>query len=256
MNSLQGLRVLNTRPRTQGQALSHEIKEAGGTVLDCPTLDIEPTNDSWLTLLPHLAQATHAIFISANAVHCCFKILSQKKIIWPETIQVIAIGQATASALHHYRIDVKFIPPRADSEHLLALDSLQLIHGKTILLFKGEGGRTLIAEGLMQRGANLISLDVYRRTLPLNLNQQWIDSLWQNDSVDIILFTSQQSMQNLFTMLGRNARSWLCNKPCLVISNRLAFAASLLGIQTIIINSQEETLLDTLSHFKQGLIHG
>lgn len=255
MTFLHGLRVLNTRPLPQGHALSRQIEEAGGQVIECPTLAIEPTDPGWVSSLPNLEKVNYAIFISANAAQGCFNVLDRKKINWPKNIQNIAIGHATATVLRQYPLHVDFIPEISDSEHLLALPPLQVIKGKTVLLFKGVEGRTLIAETLVQRGAHLISFDVYRRTLPASVNHQWIDSLWRNDSVDIILFTSQQAMQNLLTIIGDEAHSWLYQKPCLVISNRLAVIAASLGMKNVIFSSQER-LLTSLDQFKQGLLHG
>lgn len=252
--SLHNLRVLNTRPLGQEKELSRAIIDAGGIAIECPALKIEATNQQWLSSLPDLVKAEYAIFISANAVEHCFTALEQQKIGWPETVKVIAVGQGTASALRKYGISVYLIPSHANSEHLLALAELQTVCKKNILLFKGEGGRPLIRETLKSRGAKIYSVNVYKRVKP-ELNQQHLYSLWHNDAVDIILFTSQQAMHNIFALFGEGAHAWLCNKPCLVISDRLAKSASLLGIRTILVSSPE-TILSTLHQYNQGLIHG
>ncbi|MDI9819564.1 MULTISPECIES: uroporphyrinogen-III synthase [unclassified Legionella] len=252
--SLQGLRILNTRPSEQGKLLSLAIKAAGGLAVECPALTIEPKDKIWVTSLPNLQQVENAIFISANAVHCCFRVLKEEKIIWPGSIQIIAVGQGTANALHQNHIKVDLMPAVPQSESLLALEAMQNVNKKTILLFKGEGGRTLIADTLIGRGANLIPVDVYKRNPP-DLDRQQVQTLWHENAVDIILFTSQQAMANIFILFGKEAQSWLCDKPCLVISERLAKAAAQLGIKTIIV-SNPETILITLHQFNQGLVHG
>ncbi|OCH98181.1 hypothetical protein A8135_11460 [Legionella jamestowniensis] len=247
---LQGLSVLNTRPLTQGKALSDAIIQAGGTAIECPALAIEAVQFS----LPALHQANFAIFISANAVNYLLTELDKHNIQWPETLKVIAVGHATAAMLKQHDIRVDFIPQESTSESLLKLDCLQDVHDAFILLFKGGEGRPDIANTLVSRGANLTTVDVYKRVIP-EYNQQYLDSLWQENAVDIILFTSQQAMQNIFTMFGNEAHSWLCHTPCLVISERLAKAAASLGIQQIII-SKPETVLQSLHQFNQGLVHG
>ncbi|WP_028388659.1 uroporphyrinogen-III synthase [Legionella fairfieldensis] len=254
MNSLQGLRVLNTRPVEQAKALSQAIETAGGTAIECPALTIVPTSRAWLSSLPVLHKVDQAIFVSANAVTHFFTSLKQERLQWPSTIQIIAIGPATATALAQYHIRVDWIPAITDSEHLLKLEIMRAIHHKTILLIKGEEGRDVLEKGLTARGTNLIPVNVYRRQLP-EPNPQYISSLWHNDAVDIILFTSEQAMNNLFTLFGEEAYTWLCSKPGLVISKRLAEAAALAGIQTILVSSPEN-LLKTLYQFNQGLIHG
>ncbi len=252
-NKLRGLRVLNTRPLEQGKILSQAIHEAGGTSVDFPTLAIEPVSTDWLEALPSLSEVQHAIFISSNAAqHFCAK-LKDRGLRWPSTIQTTAIGKASAAALVKWGIRVDNTPSKADSEHLLQLDSLQDVRNQTILLIKGEGGREEITNTLLQRNANVISVEVYRRILP-TANPQYTHSLWHDNVVDIILFTSQQAMNNLFILLKEDAHTWIRRTPCLVISERLAEEASQLGIQTIIV-SHYDTIVSALEFYNQGLTH-
>lgn len=250
---LKGLRVLNTRPVGQAEEWSFAIEQAGGVVVACPALAIVATTTAWLKALPPLESIKHAIFISANAVHYYFIALQQAGLIWPALIQVIAIGQATTRALIAWGIRVDWVPTTADSEHVINLPSLQQIAEQSILLVKGEGGRAVIAETLRQRGAKLHSMDVYRR-VPPTFSPQQVESLWRNDAVDIILFTSHFAMQNVFTLFGEQANAWLCDKPCIVLSKRLAAAAQALGIKKSIISSPEK-LIDALHQFNLGLVH-
>ncbi len=110
MNSLQGLRVLNTRPLPQGERLNQAINTAGGIAIACPALSIAPTDSTWLSSLPDLQQVSQAIFISANAVDHCFTPLAQQQRAWPSTIQVIPIGHATAEALAKHGIKLTSFP--------------------------------------------------------------------------------------------------------------------------------------------------
>jgi uroporphyrinogen-III synthase len=238
--SLQGLRILNTRPLEQSRTWSHEIRALGGIAIDLPTLAIEPIT-SWFMHLPPLQLVKQVIFISANAVHHFFSALKQGAIAWPTNIQITAIGKATAAALLTYDVTAQHIPRIADSEHLLMLDSLQHVGQQTILLIKGEDGRTLINDKLKERGARLIPLSVYRGVLPPT-SEEFLNSLWHDDAVDIILFTSQQVMSNLFTLFGKEAKEWLCGKPCLVISERLATEAARLGMQHITVSGYDKVL--------------
>jgi len=250
---MKGLRVLNTRPLNQGRALEQAIRGAGGLSINLPAIAISATDLNWLKTMPELNAVNQAIFISANAVNYYFEALKQSNFSWPAHITVIAVGNATAAALTEQGIAVQHVPCGADSEHLIQLEILQKIEYQRILLIKGVGGRSLIADSLLSRGANVTLLDVYRRDLP-DIQQEYINSLWQDDSVDIILFTSEQAMNNLFSLFKGEGLSWLRNKPCLVISARLAQAASLLGIKTII-TCQHDKLLDALYRYNQGVMH-
>lgn len=253
-HSLHGLRILNTRPKRQAQKLSQTILEAGGIPVECPTLEIRAVNPSWVQDLPDLTTVHQAIFISANAVHHCFKRLTQHNIKWPTHIEVIAIGQSSATALTKYGLLSNEIPEYPNSEHLLSLNTLKHVANQTVLLFKGEGGRSLIEEDLLRKGAKVLPQLVYKRVMP-KINAELITSIWRNDRVDIILLTSEQSINNLFKMFGHEALEWIQSKPCLVISERLAKAASLFGIQEIVV-SHPERMINTLFDYYQGLIHG
>ncbi|MFI4918262.1 MAG: uroporphyrinogen-III synthase [Legionellales bacterium] len=257
--SLHGLRILNTRPKAQAQMLSKSIIDAGGLVIECPTLQITATDQHWLDLIPDLRLVDQAIFISANAVHFCFRLLREKKINWPAQIKVIAIGYGSARALHDHAITVNEVPELPDSEHLLALKTIQSLKNQTVLLFKGEGGRTLIEDTLVQRGATLLKLLVYQRGVP-KTGHQFIESIWRDDLVDMILITSEQSLINLFHIFGKAAHNWLQSKACLVISDRLADSAALFGMSRIIISHPQQmmkTLFDYAAQsINKGLSHG
>lgn len=248
-NKLDGLRVLNTRPLEQGLLLSKAICDAGGISIDLPAMVIEPTANDWLKFLPNVATIHHAIFISTHAIHYFFETIKQQGLAWPTTINTIAIGNASAAKLEKWKIRVDAIPSIADSDHLLQLDALQQVKNQTIILIKGEDGRADIANTLSTRGANLMPLDVYRRILPSVPTQQ-IHSLWHDNVVDIILFTSQQAMHNVFTLFGTEARAWLHRTPCLVISERLAKVAVMYGMKTIIVSRYDE-ILNTLEHYNE-----
>lgn len=251
---LTGLRVLNTRPKGQAQELSEQIRQAGGIAIECPTLEIKPLNKDWLKALPPLNEVNQALFVSANAVHFCCTQLKAHNIPWPRHIKVIAIGAASAKALGAFGIVVHEVPEQSNSEHVLHLHTLQDLQNQTILLFKGQGGRMLIEEQLSLRGAKLSILEVYKRVLP-TLSHPFTTSLWQDDLVDIILLTSEQSIINLFKLFSKEAHSWLRSKPSLVLSERLVKAASSAGMNQILL-SQPESVMDRLFDYYQGLLHG
>jgi uroporphyrinogen-III synthase len=241
--TLQGLRILNTRPQNQAQKLSQQINDAGGVVIELPALEIKAIHD-WLNSLPDLKKVEQAIFISANAARYCFTQLNHHQINWPSSIKVIAIGHGTAAVVHEFNISVSAIPKIPDSEHLLALNLLQQPEKKNVLLFKGDGGRLLIEEQLLQRGAQLTILNVYQRVIP-KIDQQFIESIWHDNLVDLIVLTSEQSLHNLFKLFDKEAHDWLRNKVWLVISERLAQIASSLKIQTIQV-SHPDKIMNTL----------
>ena len=243
--TLKGLRILNTRPKAQSLELEQAIIRAGGVSVSLPTLAIEPNSLSWLDRLPPLSQVNQAIFISANAVDYFFKGLTSPL---PKTIEITCIGKACAESLKKWHIHANHMPLIADSTHLLQLSALQKISGQTILLIKGDNGRPLIEQTLLMRGAVVIPLAVYRRILAPS-QPDYVRSLWQEEKVDMILITSEESLHNLFTLLGEEALPWLCHTPCMVISERLADVARQAGIQNVWV-SPYDALIPSLQQFK------
>ncbi|MDX2347173.1 MAG: uroporphyrinogen-III synthase [Legionella sp.] len=234
---LKNLRVLNTRPEHLAKITSNQITKAGGTSIAFPLLNIEASEPHWIHKLPALNTIQHAIFISPNAVTYFFKHIASNS--WPNTIQIYAQGHGTKLALEAQHIFNAMLPEKSDSEHLLKLKALQTVSDQTILLIKGNEGRTLIQETLIKRHANLIPIEVYQRTLP-TLNLVHAKSLWYEDAVDIILITSETALKHLFVLFDfdfdNKAAAWLRSKPCWVISERLAKAAKKQGFTHIIIH--------------------
>jgi uroporphyrinogen-III synthase len=251
MKKLDGLCVLNTRPQAQGQNLSNQIQQEGGSVLSCPALEIVASDNNWINNLPLLSEVKQAIFISVNAVEYFFRTIQDKKLNWPCSIVTLPIGLGTAKTLEQFGVFPHTIPMISDSEHLLNLNSLQSVHNQSILLVKGEGGRTIIAKTLKKRGAKLKQLSVYKRIIPW-INQDSYQRMWRNQHVDIILFTSHEGMINLFSLLGEEERGRLSQTPCLVISERLAKAARQMGLIKVL-TCQPETIMNALIEFRQGL---
>lgn len=248
--TLKGLRLLNTRPLPQGQSLTEDIIAKGGTVIACPTIAIKPIPAN----LSLLTKIDKAIFISPNAVTYCFKQLEQEHLQWPKAIEVIAIGKSTAKCLTNHGITDVNLPIEPDSEHLLLLKELESVTGQRILLIKGKEGRGLIETRLIQKGAEVLSMEVYERVLP-QLPKHFIASIWRNDLVDIILITSEQSLNHLLKLFGEEAKRWLESKTYCLISTRLAKAASLLGLKKQIL-SHPHHILETLLDYHKGLTYG
>ena len=244
--SLNGLCLLNTRPAGQADALTKAVEKAGGRCLSLPALVIESIKLNCASI-PKAPLIQKAIFISPNAVHFFFQQLPPSLHPWPSSIEVIAVGQSSAKALKQRGIKVHAHPEIANSEYLLDLTCLKEVRDKTILLIKGEGGRTLISEVLQARGAHLIPICVYRRNCP-EYSSQYIQSLCYNDTVDIILFTSIEAMQNIFQLFDDKGRQWLCNKPCIVLSERIAKQAALWGVKHIKVSRYDRVLADLYTY--------
>lgn len=219
--SLKNLNVLVTRPQHQAQKLCDEIKKLHGNPILFPTIEIVDVQDFSLieSVLQQLHEFDFAIFISPNAVEKTFKIFQKN---WPEKIKTIAVGASTARVLQAYAIEVIFPVAHFSSEALLDLPLLHNVSDKRIVIFKGEGGRTILANTLRDRGAIVHEASVYRRMIPAHL-------IKLPKHIDIIICTSSDGLQNLYEMVDVIDRQWLLQKSLLVISERMVVLARQLG---------------------------
>ncbi len=246
---LEGLQIINTRPKHQAAEWSKQFRSAGASVIELPALEIQETSQRGLTSVLPLDQYSQLIFISTNAVKYFFEALPTPLEIPSET-QITTIGKQTANRLADYSFNA-YCPDIADSEHLLAMPHLQYIENQNILIIKGIGGRRLIAQTLKKRGAVVKQANVYRRYCPNpKIN---FDYLWQDRTEKIILITSGDAVDNLFKMMS-DFQQQLQQATWLVLSKRIAATAQKKGVKHVIISDGEE-LLNTLVQYKKGLFH-
>ena len=149
---LAGLGILITRPARQAGGFAQKVAVLGGTPVIFPAIVILPPSDPAPLARAHagLPEYNFAIFISANAVE--YGAPDPGK--WPAALVAFAPGPGTAEALAAVGIGGALIPATTfDSEGLLALPELASVHGKRVLIFRGDGGREHLGETLRARGA-------------------------------------------------------------------------------------------------------
>lgn len=219
---LAGTTIVVTRPARQAGPLCRLIAAQGGKPITFPSLEIECLQRT-TPQFQRLEQYHLAIFISANAVECAAPHLPSPL---PPQMGVAAVGKRTATLLLQRCGDNVLVPSDgSDSEALLALPALQDVHGKEILIVRGEGGRELLADTLIQRGAKVEYAEVYRRIRPAGD----LAPLLQSEEIDLMTATSNESLQNLYDMASSAQREWLLTRPLVVIGQRGAELAQGLG---------------------------
>lgn len=227
--NLGGARVLVTRPAHQAEALCTLIENAGGQAIRFPTLEItDPTDATLLTqALAHAPQADWAIFISPNAVERGLPLLRAHNPA--PAMRYAAIGAGTAKALKQAGIIEVLVPAtRFDSEGLLELLPEDQARGRTMLLFRGDGGRAVLAATLAARGAQVVHAVCYRRIRPSAANAAALATLTRGD-IDIILVTSVTLLENLVALTPAASTQILLGTTLVVSSERQAQSAQALG---------------------------
>lgn len=229
------------------------ISDVGGRPLRFPVLAIEAPSDPGplLRAIAALDAYDIAIFISQNAVQRTLECLRGRRDL-PTGLQIAAIGQSTARALTRSGVTVHICPQhRFDSEAMLALPALQELAGMRIVIFRGEGGRELLADTLRERGAQVSHVESYRRALP-RANPAALMEQWADGAIDVVTSTSSEALQNLCQLVGERGWHYLRATPLVVLSGRTAALARRLGFGREVLVADEasdEGLLGALLHW-------
>ncbi len=244
---LAGRIVVVTRPEHQAAALAARIEEAGGRALRFPVIAIEPATSPELdSIIDALDSFDLAIFISRNAVaQGLDRIQARRK--WPPGIATAAIGGGTRQALEERGFEQTLSPDGlADTEALLHHPGLAELAGKRVVIFRGEGGREALADGLRAHGASVVYAECYRRRMP-SLDPGPLLANLGSGTVDAIVVTSGEGLANLVSMLGGGAAELLAGTRLFVPHARLTDTARSLGVSDpVVAGPADEDMLSAL----------
>lgn len=238
-DSLAGLSVLVTRPAGQADTLAAAIQQAGGQASQFPLLVIQPVQDAARQALARerIQDLDHyqiLLFISTNAVHHALDWIDRYWPQFPPGIEVIAIGPATAAALAGLPLEVHTADSGMQSEDILALPVLNDVAGKKIALFRGVGGRELLADTLRARGAQVDYIETYQRQPPAESAERLLQVL-RDQHINVISLTSAQMLANLCALLDiKQHRINLL--PLVVPSERTREAALVAGFERVVVS--------------------
>ena len=252
---LAGIGVLVTRPARQADNLCRLIEAQGGVAIRFPCLAILPpcNPEAADAVIQRLADFSIAIFVSANAVYHAMELISRRGGELPAGLQRIAVGAATARALERCGAPAQRAPERYDSAGLLALPELQAVAGRSIVIFRGEGGRELLRDALQARGARVTYAEVYRRGKP-NLPVDDLLPRWAQGEIHAAVVTSNESLRNLYEIVGKLGWPWLCHTPLIVVSERAWSLARELGFSQpplVASEASDEAIVDALLRWRQ-----
>ena len=235
---LAGLGILVTRPAHQAAYLAELIRKAGGSPILFPTLeivdlpDLKPLHD----LIDRLDQFDLAIFISPNAVNKALNLIRARRAL-PPNLKIASIGKGSCKVLEQFGVkDVIAPKQRFDSEALLELPELKESLGKRIVIFRGDGGRELLGDVLVQRGAKIEYAECYRRQKPQTDSGKLL-YLWARDELNVVTVTSAEALHNLFDLAGKLGQQWLKKTPVFASHERIAETAREMGLQQVFVTA-------------------
>jgi uroporphyrinogen-III synthase len=201
--ALSGFGIVITRPQDQAQTLGQSIQSAGGEAFYFPLIEIAGLENysTFEQTIAQLDQFDLIIFISSNAVQNAMPRIAKCWPDLPSKCQFAAIGPVTAQALKEAGVTQVLTPEtRFDSESFLAMESMQHMQGKKVLIVRGVGGRELLANTLEARGAKVQFAECYQRINPQK-NLDFLLTLAKKHSCHAIVITSSEAMQHYLTML-------------------------------------------------------
>jgi uroporphyrinogen-III synthase len=202
---LRGRVIVVTRPREQAGELAAGIRAQGGVAYLFPLLEISPWPDAapLREAAARLARYQCAIFVSANAARYALPALLADG-NWPVGVRAVAVGSGTAAALSVAGVpDVLYPPEGSGSERLLALPefSEDRTRGQKIVIFRGDGGRELLAQTLTARGASVDYVPVYRRGGPTVGGAAFCARLAAGN-FDALALSSSEALRRLLALAG------------------------------------------------------
>ncbi len=247
-----------TRPEHQAQPFCDMLSQQGAQVIRLPLIEIAalPLDKNTRRILAQTELPDFAVFISPNAVAHGLAVLQQHKPLLNK-LKLVTIGKASALKMQQILGREPDIYPteQYNSEALLALDSMQAeqVRNKKVIIFRGQGGRELLADSLRQRGAQVHYAQVYRRIRP-QLQTGILDNIWNGPLVpDIISLSSNEALNNLLAMhdtpADRHYLPQLLHTPLVVVTEKMRSNARQQGFTEHILlaaKAANEALLESV----------
>ena len=163
----------------------------------------------------------------------------------PENLRFDAMGHQTAKELGLYGVRNVLIPhTRFDSETLLALPEMHDVANMKIAIFRGVGGRELLADTLKSRGADVYFAECYQRVNP-QTNADLLCDLWKQGKLQAVIVTSSEAMRYLLDLAGH--AEWLRHVILCVNHVRIAELPLQHGLKVAVADAPgDSAVLDTL----------
>jgi len=254
-DALAGRGIVITRPTGQAAELAALIRAAGGKPILFPVLEISDIGDlkPLHALIDRLDGFDLAIFISPNAVNKAMNLIAARRTL-PAGLRIAAIGRGSVKALARFGVASVIAPAgRFDSEALLELPEMKSVAGSRVVIFRGDGGRELLGDTLIARGATVQYAECYRRSKP-DVDTGPLLKAWARNELHAVVVTSSEGMRNLFDMVGKLGQSWLQKTPVFVPHPRIADAARALGLAQVHLTEagDEGVLAGLRRHFSRA----
>lgn len=187
-------RIVVTRAAAQAAALLNKLRAEGAVPVATPAIQILPPDDTTALRDAAVALATFdwVIFTSANGVRALLG-ARETESPWPSSVNVAAVGNATARVLTDLGIPVSFQPSAAVAEALGR--ELPIVSGNAVLWPRGDLAGVELVSTLTARGATVSDVVAYRTVADIEL-LGIVDAL-RDRRVDAITFSSASTVRHV-----------------------------------------------------------
>jgi uroporphyrinogen III methyltransferase/synthase len=233
---LEGRTIAVTRASAQAQKFVSLLAAAGASVLETPTIAIEPP-PSWAPLDSALDAAdtfAWVIFTSVNGVIMVDRRLSMRRLSWTglARARVAAIGPATAEALVEHGLRVEIVPREYRAEGLVERLRGEVARGDQILLPRAAQTRDVLVRDLTRLGAAVTEVAAYA-TRRVGSSGAALRQALAARTVDVVTFTSSSTARNFAELFTEDERrAWFPSLTVASIGPITAGTAAEYGLTT------------------------
>lgn len=224
---------VNTRPQDRAEVLTSALVAHDIAVIELPllVLNARPLSSALIALYRALSTVNVIVVVSPTAVEIGMRYLAQLGMTVEDLSHIhwVAVGIKTAECLKKYQIE-SHVPQLETSEGMLSLDVFkQLSMTDKVAFWRGEGGRQLMMQQLIQQGIEVANFVLYERRCPVQsvAKMPYIISRLQAVQSYIMLISSEASwlnwldlIQSEAVLLNHKAQYWvLGDRLCAILSD-------------------------------------
>ena len=229
---LFGKNICITRSRAQSSNLKVKLKELGAEVTEINSIKIEDTKTNLKPYIKKLKDYEHIVFTSVNAVNMFFDYLVEEKFdIRLLKAKFYCVGRATDKALMQRGIMSFVVAKEFIATNLFDNMKEHIKSEDKVLIPCSNLSNDFLQTKLKELKANVDRVNIYNTTKGQVRNQNAFDE------VDVVLYTSPSTVNNMIDMLGIDK---IKSKKSIAIGPRTAGTLKEHGIECIVCKKHSE----------------